>query len=97
MVGRGHQCWVTRKRYKCFRCGQPNHLAVVCKSQTGVAVKVQEAQDSTVLCREIDRLSRQLEFLTSNADPPLAGPQDQEAPEAAANKRPFGERPVPGN
>ncbi|EZG42960.1 zinc knuckle protein [Gregarina niphandrodes] len=94
-VGPNHRCWVSKKRFQCYKCGQPNHLAVMCKNQTGkVAVTVEDARDVTALCKEIERLSRRVEQIRSKSEANQAAQRSNTPRSTNPNEHPFGERPV---
>ena len=83
-----HTCYVVEKKLKCFRCGEPNHLAVVCsKAGIGGRVVFDVKQQPTVntieekLRAEVERLKRALEGATTT-------PRRTQTPLAYRGKKP---------
>lgn len=59
-----HRCWVVDKQIKCFRCGERNHIAIVCQNE----LKLDERMPKRSLEQMIKKLQDQLDRETRNRD-----------------------------
>ncbi|EZG42732.1 putative transmembrane protein [Gregarina niphandrodes] len=67
MVPESHKCWVLEQKVTCFKCGQPNHVAMVCKNQQGgMSVKFRGASKVDFVLKEIERLVKIKDLLVKN-------------------------------
>ncbi|EZG42931.1 putative transmembrane protein [Gregarina niphandrodes] len=67
MVAEFHKCWVLEQKVTCFKCGQPNHVAMVCKNQPGgMSVKFKGASKVDFVLKEIERLVKIKDLLMKN-------------------------------
>ena len=62
MVPEDHICWVIEKKVACFKCKQPNHIAMMCKNAPvgGITLTMKNKIDKTSIQAELERLSKLL-------------------------------------
>jgi len=100
-----HQCWVVNKKITCYRCGNPNHVAMACKNTPvgGMTMKmVQGEPGEETIQRELQKWTELWEKIrsrpgTPSIPPATAPPEPEQAPQqpsaSVTEARTRGRRP----
>ena len=60
LVPESHQCWVIKKKIRCFKCNEANHIALACKAMGngGLSLRVKDEPDLEAVRQALELLQK---------------------------------------